>query len=90
MRHVLRSIGVIANKLEKLRGNNTSVCNYVTTEEGLCKKRHATITFHKLRDESAAGAIQPYNVSSIENMIDFLTRALGRDKRNKVTNRILR
>ena len=77
-------------KPTKLYGDNKAVCNSVVADEGLCKKRHAAIAFYKLREAAAAGITRPCHASSIENMSDFLTKALGRDKRNKATNRMLR
>ena len=87
---MLRSLGVVVDKPTKLHGDNKAVCNSIAADEGLCKKRHTAIAFNKLREAAAAGIIRPYHVSSIENMSDFLTKALGRDMHNKATDRLLR
>ena len=78
------------DKPTKFYGDNKATCNDIDVDEGLFKKRHTTIAFNKLREATVAGIMRPYHVSSIENMSNFLTKALARDKHNKSTNHLLR
>ena len=87
---VLRSLGAIVDEPTKFYGDNKAVFNSIAEDDGLCKKRHAAIAFHKFQEATAVGITRPHDVSSIENMSNFLTKALGRDKHNKATNRLLR
>ena len=90
IRYMLRSLGVMVDKPTKLYGNNKAVYYSIAAKEGLCKKRHTSIAFHKLREAAAARIIRPYHVSSGENTSNFLTKALGYDKHNKATNHLLK
>ena len=48
IRYMLHSLGVDVDKPTKLYGDNKAVCCSIATDEGLCKKRHTSIAFHRL------------------------------------------
>ena len=87
---MLRSLGVKVDIPTKVYGDNKSVCTSIVADEGLCKKKHTAIAFHQMREVAAAEIIRSFHVTSGENRSDFLTKACGRDKHNKDTNRLLK
>ena len=78
------------DKPTKFYGDNKAVCNSIAADEGLYKKRHTAIAFHKFREAAEVGIMLPCHASSIEIMSEFLIKDLGRDKHNKANNRLLR
>jgi len=87
---MLRSLGAKVNQHTKFYRDNKSVCISIIADESLCKKKHTVIAFHQMREAAAAEIIYPCYVILDENSSDFLTKAIGWDKHNSVTNRILK
>ena len=86
---VIRSLGVLTDKPTKSHDDNKAACNFVAACEGLNKNRRTFIALCKLREADAAGIIRPHHSFSIKNLSEFLTKALGREKHNNATKRLL-
>ncbi len=57
--------------------DNQSVVTNASVPESKLKKRHVSISYHKVREAIAAGTIRIAFIPSKENLADMLTKSLG-------------
>ena len=74
----------------KYYGDNKSVCESCANENAECESRNSSISYHKMRESVEAGMITLHHVCSEENVANVLTKPLGIETRNDLTNRVLR
>ncbi len=48
-----------------------------TKVDSVCKKKHVSIAFHKMRECVAAGITNPVKVDTKVNVADFMTKSLS-------------
>ena len=85
---MLRNIGVESNTPTKCYGYNKSVLETCSNENAECKSRHSIISFHKIRESVATGIIAPHHACSKETIADILSKSIGIEMHNNLTNRI--
>ena len=76
LRYELMMLGVPLTGPAYMFGDNESVIVSATIPEGNLKKRHVTLSYHRVREAIAAKVIQFYHVRSEENPADVLTKFL--------------
>ena len=77
IRYKLRMFGVPILGPTILLCDNMSVVHNGTRPESTLKKKHNSISFHKLRESVAAGYVELHKVHTSENLADLLTKILS-------------
>ncbi|MGH7955207.1 MAG: Ty1/Copia family ribonuclease HI, partial [Gloeomargaritales cyanobacterium] len=76
LRYMLRSLGVPVSKPTDMMGNNIGVIQNASNPEGLLKKKHTALSFHRVRECNAAGILSPYHIPGVDNHADILTKVI--------------
>ena len=77
LRYMLRCLGVKIKGRTFLAGDNLGMLQSSTIVSSMCKKKHISIAYHKMRECVAAGIINPVKVHTDYNVADFLTKSLA-------------
>jgi len=77
LRFKLRSFGIPISGPATILVDNQSVINNGQRPESVLKKKHNSISYHKIRESVAAGIVEIYKIDSDENLADLLTKCLS-------------
>ena len=77
VRYMLRCLGVLVEHASFMFGDNLGVIQNATIKESLLKKKHVAISFHRVREATAAGIVHPMKIASQDNISDLLTKSLS-------------
>ena len=72
VRYTLRMLGVPINQPAMMLGDNMSVGLNTSTPSGVLKKKHSTISYHRVKEAIAAKILRFVYTSSEKNLLDFL------------------
>ena len=73
----LRMLGVQVDGPAMMYGDNNSVVLNCTTPSSVLKKKHLSLSCHRVREACAAGILVFKCVKSEDNFADLLTKPLG-------------
>ena len=76
VRYMLRCLGVKVEHASYMFGDNLGVVQNATIKGSLLKKKHVAISFHRVREATAAGIVHPMKIDSKDNYADVLTKSL--------------
>ena len=76
VRYMLRCLGVSVTTPTQVFGDNNGVVQNATLKDSLLKKKHTAINYHRVREATAAGIIQPVWIKSSDNFADLMTKSL--------------
>jgi hypothetical protein len=76
-RYALRMLGIEVDGPAMMFGDNKSVIINTTMPSSQLKKKHNAVAYHRVREAIAAGIINFFHVSSIDNFSDILTKPLS-------------
>jgi hypothetical protein len=79
LRYALRTSGIPIDGPALMMGDNMSVVLNTTVPSSVLKKKHNAISYHRIRESIAAGAIRFVHIPSTENIADILTKPLGNE-----------
>jgi len=88
LRYKLRMFGVEVDGPTLLYCDNQSVVHNAQHPESTLKKKHISISFHKIREAVAAGVVEIHKIGTNENLADVLTKPLNGVRTNALTNKI--
>jgi len=77
LRFKLRSFGIPIEGPSVVYCDNQSVVHNAQRPESVLKKKHNSVSYHKIRESVAAEIITVYKIASGENHADLLTKALS-------------
>ena len=77
IRYVLRSLGVPLKGPTALYGDCMGMIQSSSLPDGTLKKKHVAISYHTVREQVAAKAVELYKVDTSENIADLLTKSLS-------------
>ena len=77
LRYMLRSLGVPVKFATALCGNNLRMIISCTNPDSELKKKHAYISYHKLREIVVAQILNPLKVCKMVNRDDIFTKGLS-------------
>lgn len=77
IRYQLRMLGIKIDGPAQMFGDNSSVIISCTTPSSVLKKKHLSLTYHRVREACAAGAINFNYIASDDNYADVLTKPLA-------------
>ena len=89
LRYKLRMFGIPLDGLTIMYCDNSSVVHNGSRPESVFKKKHNSISFHKIREAVAAGYIEIHKIRSEDNLADILTKALSGVVTRNITLQIL-
>jgi hypothetical protein len=69
--------------------DNHSVVHNGSRPESVLRKKHNSISYHKIREAVAAGYIEIHKISTTDNLADLLTKPLSGIATEKLTSQIL-
>ena len=75
-RHTLRQLGVAIDGPTLMLGDNQSVVLNTTIPSSVLKKKHASISYHRIREAIAGNIIKFHHVPSGINKSDLLSKPL--------------
>lgn len=78
LRTALRVLGVPLDGPAVLLGDNRSVVINTTVPSSVLKKKHCSISYHRVREAIAAGIMVFHHIGSITNLADILTKPLAK------------
>jgi hypothetical protein len=73
---MLRCLGVKVERSSYVFGDNLGVIQNTTIKDSLLKKKHVAISFHRVREATAARIVHPMKIDSKDNYADVLTKSL--------------
>ena len=76
MRNTLRYMGVPLGRTVVF-GDNQSVITNSTIPQSQLQKRHAALSYHRVREAIAAGIFQLYHINGCDNPSDVLSKHWG-------------
>jgi len=76
LRYKLRMFGVPIDGATTIYCDNQSVVHNGTRPESTLKKKHNSISFHRIREAVAAGYINIRKINTQDNLADILTKPL--------------
>ena len=76
IRYMLRCLGVRVEHATNLFGDNLGVIQNATIKESLLKKKHVAISYHRVREATAAFVVRPIKIHTSNNFADALTKSL--------------
>jgi hypothetical protein len=82
LRCKLRMMDIPINGPTSILCDNNSVVVSSTMPESRLKKKHNSITFHKVKEAVATGITRIVHIISGENLADLFTKSLMETKRN--------
>lgn len=77
LRYMLRCLGVKVETPSYLMGDNLGVIQNATIKESLLKKKHVAVSYHMVREATAARIALPVKIKSKDNYSDHLTKSLA-------------
>jgi hypothetical protein len=77
LRYKLRMFGIPLHGPATVFCDNESVVHNTTRPDSVLKKKHNSISYHKIRESVAAGIIEVFKIPSSENTADLLTKPLS-------------
>ena len=77
LRYMLRCLGVKVETPSCLMGDNLGVIQNATIKESLLKKKHVAVSYHMVREATAARIALPVKIKSKDNYSDHLTKSLA-------------
>ena len=86
LRYMLRCLGVNVDTASAVYGDNLGIIQNATIKDSLLKKKHVTISYHKVREAVAVGIISPIKIASAEIFADCLTKSLPIANHNRLIN----
>ena len=75
LRYMIRCLGVKVTYASLVCGDNLGVIQNATIQENFLKKKHVAISYHKVRETTAAGIAHPIKTPSANNYADVLTKS---------------
>jgi hypothetical protein len=76
VRYMLRCLGVKVTRPSYMFGDNLGVVQNATMKDSLLKKKHVAISYHKVRECTAAGIVHPMKIDTTDNYADLLNKSL--------------
>ena len=76
-RYLLMSLGVPIDGPALMLGDNMSVVLNTTVPSSVLKKKHCSISYHRVREAIAAKILRFAHVDSTNNIADVMTKALS-------------
>ena len=89
LRYKLRMMGIPIDGPSHVKIDNMSVFNNVSKPESVLKKKSNSIAYHYVRENVAAGVIQPGWEPSESNLADMLTKTQAGPKRKRLADMVL-
>ena len=80
LRYKLRMFGVPLQGPTNVFCDNESVVKNTTVPESVLKKKHAAISYHRVREAVASGTMRIAHESGETNLADILTKAVAGPK----------
>ena len=77
LRYMLRCMGIPVMQPTWMIGDNLGVIQNASVPDSQLKKKHTTISYHRVREAVAAGIIAPYHQPGEYNPSDILTKAVA-------------
>ena len=77
LRYKLRMFGIPIENPTYVFCDNQSVITNSTTPGSKLKKKHVSISYHRVRESIAAGVIRVAYIHTKDNLADVLTKMLG-------------
>ena len=90
LRTSLRMLGVPLDGPADVFCDNNSVVQSSTIPASVLKKKHNAVSFHKVRETIAAGAMRVSHEPTESNLADLLSKTLSGPRHRLLTNHILR
>jgi hypothetical protein len=90
LRLLLRSLGVPQPIPSKLLGDNLGVIQNATIFTSALKKKHNAISYHRVREAIASGAVDYAYIRTADNLADLLTKPLDSVTLAKLRDAFLR
>ena len=88
LRYKLRMFGVEIDGPTILYCDNQSVVHNAQHPESKLKKKHISISFHKIREAVAAGVVEIHKVGTTDNLADVLTKPLSGVRTSILTDKL--
>ena len=76
-RFMLRSLGVPLDGPALMLGDNMSVVLNTSVPSSVLKKKHCSISYHRIREAIAAKIMRFAHIPSTRNFSDIMTKSLG-------------
>jgi hypothetical protein len=89
LRYKLRMFGVPLDGPSIIYCDNSSVVHNGSRPDSVLKKKHNSISYHKIREAVAAGYIEIHKISTKSNLADLLTKPLSGLATAELTSQIL-
>ena len=89
LRYRLRMLGIPLLGPTYILCDNEAVTRNATHPESVLKRKHASISYHKVREAQAAGYIRIGKVPGTENIADLLTKPLPNPRMRHLLRNIL-
>lgn len=90
LRTSLRMLGVPLDGPADVFCDNNSVVQSSTIPASVLKKKHNAVSFHKVRETIAAGAMRVSHEPTESNLADLLSKTLSGPRHRLLTNHVLR
>ena len=88
-RYKLRSFGIPFEGPTYTFFDNQSAVFSATTPESSLKKKHNSVSYHRVREAAASGILCVFKIQSQQNLADLLTKSLGGAKTRFFTSILL-
>ena len=88
-RYKLRMMGANMEESALMLGDNKSVVLNTTMPSSVLKKKHCTVSYHKIREMIACNVLRFTSISSEQNYADVLTKPLCRATFRRLINPLL-
>ena len=88
VRYMLRCLGVKVERSSYVFGDNLGVIQNATIKDSLLKKKHVAISYHRVREATAARIVHPVKIDSKDNYADVLTKSLPDRTFNTLVGRV--
>jgi len=89
LRYKLRMFGVHIDGPTLVYCDNNSVVHNSHRPESTLKKKHNSISFHKIREAVAADVVEIHKVGTTDNLADILTKPLNGVRTQLLCNKLL-
>ena len=89
LRYTLRALGVPITRPSFVLGDNLGMIQNSNDKDASLKKKHNAVSYHKVREQVAAGAIVFKHVDSKNNIADLMTKALAAPRVAEILEKFL-
>ena len=89
LRYKLHMFGIPIDGPTILLCDNMSVVHNGTRPDSVLKKKHNSISFHKIRESVAGGYVEMHKVATEDNLADLLTKILSGVSTSNLVSHIL-